>query len=183
MKIIKFNYCNRFILHFIWFGLTLVGFVYFIFLFRKWLNTVGIDPNGYHISDWWFEHKYIFLFVLFVIPCLAYCIIFLLSMFIAINLQNKKGACIFYEKFFVITFYKRIEISYNDIKSIKYLPIYTPPAYLGKTPYKLIIKTNRKKIKFNMSLKESWFNRKKESTLEIFYKQLKLEYNTFKRNQ
>ena len=88
MKEIKFYYCNRFILHFIWFGMTLAGFIIFIILFRNWLGTVGIEPNGRFISDWWFEHKAVFIFVIFVIPCIAYCVIFLLSMVIAVILQN-----------------------------------------------------------------------------------------------
>lgn len=183
MKTAEFNYCNRFILHFVWFGLTLGGFIYFIFLFRKWLDTVGINPDGYYISDWWFEHKPVFFFVIFGIPCLAYCMIFLISMLIAVKLQDKKGKCVFYENFFVITFSRKIQVNYNDIRSIKYVPIYTSLAYLGRTPHKLIIKAGKKKIKINMSLKESWFNRKKEVSLEVFYKQLKQEYKNFKKGK
>lgn len=178
MKEIKFYYCNRFILHFIWFGMTLAGFIIFIILFRNWLGTVGIEPNGRFISDWWFEHKAVFIFVIFVIPCIAYCVIFLLSMVITVILQNKKGKCIFYDDFCVITFSRKIRINYSDIKNIKYTPIYTSLAYLGRTPHKLIIKTEkRKKIKINMSLKESWFNRKKPVTLEVLYMELLGEYS------
>ena len=176
MKEIKFYYCNRFVLHFIWFGLTLTGFVGFIILFRNWLNTVGIEPNGRFISDWWFEHKAVFIFVIFIIPCIAYCVIFLLSMVIAVTLQNKKGKCIFYEKFFVLSYGKKVQINYEDIRNIKYTPIFAPRAYLGRTPHKLIIKTKKKKIKINMSLWESWFNRKKKVTLEVLYKELLGEY-------
>lgn len=177
MKIVKFNYCNRFILHFMWFGSTLAGFAGFIYFFRKWLDTVGINPDGRFISDWWFEHKAVFIFVIFVIPCIAYCVIFLLSMVIAVNLQNKKGRCIFYNDFCMIIFSRKIRINYSDIKNIKYTPIYTSLAYLGRTPHKLIIKTEKKKkIKINMSLKESWFNRKKPVTLEVLYGELLGEY-------
>ena len=177
MKEIKFYYCNRFSLHFIWFGMTLAGFIIFIILFRNWLGTVGIEPNGRFISDWWFEHKAVFIFVIFVIPCIAYCVIFLLSMVITVILQNKKGKCIFYDDFCVITFSRKIRINYSDIKNIKYTPIYTSLAYLGRTPHKLIKKTKKKRIKINMSLKESWFNRKKPVTLEVLYMELLGEYS------
>ena len=183
MKIVKFNYCNRFILHFIWFGLTLAGFAGFVMLFRNWLDTVGIEPNGRYISDWWFEHKAVFIFVLFIIPCIAYCIIFLVSMVIAVNIQNKKGECVFYEEFCIISFYRRIRINFEDIKSIKYVPIFASRAYLGRLPHKLVIKAKNRKIKINMSLKESWFNRRKEISLEVFYKQLKQEYDHFKKRK
>ena len=176
MKEIKFYYCNRFILHFIWYGLTLAGFIMFIILFRNWLGTVGIDPDGRFISDWWFEHKAVFVFVIFAVPCIAYCVIFLISMVIAVIIQNKKGKCIFYDEFCVLTFSRKVRINYSDIKSVKYTPVYTSLVYLGRTPYKLIIKTGKKKIKINMSLKESWFNRKKAVTLEALYGELLEEY-------
>ena len=57
------------------------------------------------------------------------------------------------------------------------LDIHTSLAYLGRTPHKLIIKTKKKKIKINMSLKESWFNRKKPVTLEVLYMELLGEYS------
>ena len=176
MKEIKFYYCNRFILHFIWYGLTLAGFIMFIILFRNWLGTVGIDPDGRFISDWWFEHKAVFVFVIFAVPCIAYCVIFLISMVIAVIIQNKKGKCVFYDDFCVLIFSRKVQINYSDIKSVKYTPIYTSLAYLGRTPYKLTIKTGKKKIKINMSLKESWFNRKKAVTLEALYGELLEEY-------
>ena len=176
MKEIKFYYCNRFILHFICYGLTLAGFIMFIILFRNWLGTVGIDPDGRFISDWWFEHKAVFVFVIFAVPCIAYCVIFLISMVIAVIIQNKKGKCVFYDDFCVLTFSRKVRINYSDIKSVKYTPIYTSLAYLGRTPYKLTIKTGKKKIKINMSLKESWFNRKKAVTLEALYGELLEEY-------
>ena len=176
MKEIKFYYCNRFILHFIWYGLTLAGFIMFIILFRNWLGTVGIDPDGRFISDWWFEHKAVFVFVIFAVPCIAYCVIFLISMVIAVIIQNKKGKCVFYDDFCVLTFSRKVRINYSDIKSVKYTSIYTSLAYLGRTPYKLTIKTGKKKIKIDMSLKESWFNRKKAVTLEALYGELLEEY-------
>jgi hypothetical protein len=181
IKTVKFNYCNRFILHFIWFGLTLAGFIYFIFIFRNWLKTVGIEPNGYYISDWWFEHKAVFIFVIFAIPCIAYCVIFLLSMVIAVCTQNKKGSCVFYREFFELTAGRKKRINYEDIKSITYTPIFTSVAYLGRKPHKLVINTKKRKVKIHMSLKESWFNRKNDITLEVLYKEIKKKQNNFKK--
>ena len=179
MKEVKFNYCNRFILHFIWFGMTLAGFAGFILLFRNWLGTVGIEPNGRFISDWWFEHKAVFIFVLFGIPCIAYCVIFLACMVFAVTIQNRKGKCVFYADFCVLSFGRKIRINYADIKSIKYVRVFTSPAYLGRTPYKLVIKAGNRKIKVNMSLKESWFNRKNKVTLEMLYEQLEDKREVF----
>ena len=176
MKEIKFNYCNRFTLHFIWYGTTLAGFAGFIILFRNWLGTVGIEPNGRFISEWWFEHKTVFFLVLFGIPCVAYCLIFLTSMAVAVVLLNKTGKCEFYDDFCVLYIRKKVRIDYKDIKSIRYVRIFTSPAYLGRTPHKLTIKAGNKKVKVNMSLKESWFNRKKKVTLEVLYGELFRRY-------
>lgn len=172
MDKIYFQYCNRFILHTIWYSLVLLFFIIFIFLYKVILFFVGISENG--ISDFWFKYEALFWITVAIIPCIALILIFIFSMLLAIKIQNKTGTVIFYNNYCIFHLKDEIKIFYRDIKNITFmgLPQGRASFNLYKIPFRLTIIYNNKEYKIDTSLKESWFNKDKDFSLQKVYEKI-----------
>ncbi len=163
-----FRYSRQVAYYTLWIAGTLVCALILILLFRTFLNSIGIDPDGMYMNSYWQEHSGIMLAIVISGAIAIVVISFLFPFRIALKVTDKKGNAIFGSEKVCFEFgSKNVSIPYSDIRKITFATVQVRRGG-GPHLYRLKIKTNRSRYFIQCSFREAWQCRRKKTQPTIW---------------